>query len=53
MNDTGEFTLPAPLVDLARRVIEVNRTAGRRIAVAVTGSIRSIASALKRARRRC
>ena len=45
MSDTGEFTLPAPLVDLARRVIEANRTAGRRIAVAesCTGGLVSAA----------
>ena len=31
---TRDFVLPAELVDLARRVVEANRAAGRRIAVA-------------------
>ncbi len=45
MTDPGEFTLPIPLVDLARRVIEANRAAGRRIAVAesCTGGLVSAA----------
>ena len=30
----SDFVLPAELVDLARRVLEANRVAGRRIAVA-------------------
>jgi nicotinamide-nucleotide amidase len=45
MSDKGEFTLPDQLVDLARRVIEANRAAGRRIAVAesCTGGLVSAA----------
>ena len=45
MSDTEEYTLPLPLVDLARRVIEANRAAGRKVAVAesCTGGLVSAA----------
>jgi len=46
MSDTGEFTLPAPLVDLARRVIEANRAAGRKLAVAESCTGGLVAAAL-------
>lgn len=34
MSETSDITLPRELVDLARRVVEANRAAGRRVAVA-------------------
>jgi nicotinamide-nucleotide amidase len=45
MTDTSDYVLPVQLVDLARRVIEANRAAGRRIAVAesCTGGLVSAA----------
>jgi nicotinamide-nucleotide amidase len=45
MSDMDDFVLPAELVDLARSVIEANRGAGRRIAVAesCTGGLVSAA----------
>jgi nicotinamide-nucleotide amidase len=46
MSDTEEFTLPAPLVDLARRVIEANRAAGRKLAVAESCTGGLVAAAL-------
>ncbi len=42
----SEFVLPAELVDLARRVIEANRAAGRRIAVAESCTGGLVAAAL-------
>ena len=46
MSDTGDFTLPAALVDLARRVIEANRAAGRKLAVAESCTGGLVAAAL-------
>ena len=45
MSDQADFLLPAQLVDLARRVLEANRAAGRTIAVAesCTGGLVSAA----------
>lgn len=45
MTEPRDFTLPAELVDLARKVVEANRTAGRRIALAesCTGGLVSAA----------
>jgi nicotinamide-nucleotide amidase len=45
MSDSDDYTLPLPLVDLARRVIEANRAAGRKVAVAesCTGGLVSAA----------
>ena len=45
MSEPGDYLLPDQLVDLARRVIEENRAAGRRIAVAesCTGGLVSAA----------
>lgn len=42
----SDFILPAELVDLARRVIETNRVAGRRIAVAESCTGGLVAAAL-------
>ncbi|MGQ0661945.1 CinA family protein [Sphingosinicella sp.] len=42
----SDFILPAELVDLARRVIEANRAAGRRIAVAESCTGGLVSSAL-------
>jgi len=42
----SDFVLPAQLVDLARRVIEANRSAGRRIAVAESCTGGLVAAAL-------
>jgi nicotinamide-nucleotide amidase len=46
MSDHRDFLLPAELVDLARRVIEANRSAGRRIAVAESCTGGLVAAAL-------
>jgi len=46
MSDMDDFVLPAKLVDLARSVIEANRGAGRRIAVAVSCTGGLVAAAL-------
>lgn len=46
MSDAREYTLPAELVDLARRVIEENRAAGRRVAVAESCTGGLVAAAL-------
>lgn len=46
MSDHLDFLLPSDLVDLARRVIEANRAAGRRIAVAESCTGGLVASAL-------
>jgi nicotinamide-nucleotide amidase len=46
MSDHLDFLLPAELVDLARRVIEANRAAGRRIAVAESCTGGLVAAAL-------
>jgi len=45
MSETQDFTLPAQLIDLARRVVEGNRAIGRRVAVAesCTGGLVSAA----------
>jgi nicotinamide-nucleotide amidase len=45
MNESRDYLLPAELVDVARKVIEANRTAGRKIAVAesCTGGLVSAA----------
>lgn len=45
MSDHHDFTLPAQLVDLARRVVEANRAAGLRVGVAesCTGGLVSAA----------
>src|SRR5688572_29845099 len=45
MSGSGDYTLPPPLVDLARQVIEANRAAGRKLAVAesCTGGLVSAA----------
>lgn len=45
MNDTPETLLPAELIDMARKVLDANRAAGRRIAVAesCTGGLVSAA----------
>ena len=45
MSGSGDYTLPSPLVDLARQVIEANRAAGRKLAVAesCTGGLVSAA----------
>jgi nicotinamide-nucleotide amidase len=46
MSDHRDFLLPRELVDLARRVIEANRAAGRRIAVAESCTGGLVAAAL-------
>jgi nicotinamide-nucleotide amidase len=46
MSDHRDFLLPPELVDLARRVIEANRAAGRRIAVAESCTGGLVAAAL-------
>lgn len=46
MSEMDDFVLPAQLVDLARRVIEANRSAGRRIAVAESCTGGLVAAAL-------
>ena len=46
MTDTRDFVLPDELVDLARRVVEANRAAGRRIAVAESCTGGLVAAAL-------
>jgi nicotinamide-nucleotide amidase len=46
MSEARDFTLPTELVDLARRVVEENRAAGRRIAVAESCTGGLVAAAL-------
>ena len=46
MSDSDDYTLPLPLVDLARRVIDENRAAGRKIAVAESCTGGLVAAAL-------
>src|ERR1044072_4810679 len=46
MTDTRDYVLPEQLVDLARRVIEENRAAGRRVAVAESCTGGLVAAAL-------
>ncbi len=46
MTDTQTYLLPRELIDLARRVIEENRAAGRRIAVAESCTGGLVAAAL-------
>ena len=46
MTDTGDYLLPDELDELARRVIEGNRTAGRKIAVAESCTGGLVAAAL-------
>jgi nicotinamide-nucleotide amidase len=46
MTDTLDYVLPRQLVDLARRVIEANRAAGRRVAVAESCTGGLVAAAL-------
>jgi nicotinamide-nucleotide amidase len=46
MSETSDITLPRELVDLARRVIEANRAAGRRVAVAESCTGGLVAAAL-------
>jgi nicotinamide-nucleotide amidase len=46
MSESGDYILPARLVDLARRVIEENRAAGRTIAVAESCTGGLVAAAL-------
>jgi len=46
MTDKRDYILPAELVDLANRVIEANRAAGRRIAVAESCTGGLVSSAL-------
>jgi nicotinamide-nucleotide amidase len=46
MTDTREFVLPAELVDKARQVVEANRAAGRRLAVAESCTGGLVAAAL-------
>ena len=46
MTDTRDYVLPDELVDLARRVIEANRAAGRRVAVAESCTGGLVAAAL-------
>ena len=46
MTDTRDYILPDQLVDLARRVVESNRTAGRRVAVAESCTGGLVAAAL-------
>lgn len=46
MSDTRDFLLPAELDDLARKVIEANRAAGRKVAVAESCTGGLVAAAL-------
>ncbi|HMG48402.1 MAG TPA: CinA family protein [Allosphingosinicella sp.] len=46
MTDTRDFLLPAELVELARKVIDANRAAGRRVAVAESCTGGLVAAAL-------
>ena len=46
MTDTRDYVLPEELVDLARRVVEANRAAGRRVAVAESCTGGLVAAAL-------
>lgn len=46
MSDTRDYVLPAELIDKARQVIEANRAAGRRIAVAESCTGGLVAAAL-------
>ncbi len=46
MNDRRDFTLPDELIDSARKVVEANRAAGRRIAVAESCTGGLVAAAL-------
>ena len=46
MSDRRDFLLPDELIDLARRVVEANRAAGRRVAVAESCTGGLVAAAL-------
>ena len=46
MTEVGDILLPADLVDLARRVVDENRAAGRKVAVAESCTGGLVASAL-------
>ena len=46
MTFSGEFILPAQLIDQARRVVDANRAAGRRVAIAESCTGGLVASAL-------
>ena len=46
MSDTRDYLLPAELDDLARRVVEANRAAGRKVAVAESCTGGLVAAAL-------
>jgi nicotinamide-nucleotide amidase len=46
MSDHRDFLLPQELIDLARRVVEANRAAGRRVAVAESCTGGLVAAAL-------
>jgi len=46
MSETSDIILPKELVDLARRVVEANRAAGRRVAVAESCTGGLVAAAL-------
>lgn len=46
MNERSDFTLPRELVDMARKVVEANRTAGLRVATAESCTGGLVAAAL-------